>query len=99
VPEPGDVDGEVDGADFLVWQRGLGAKYTPFDLMNSQNRFGKFAGPGASVIDTTSGAAIPEPATAVLMLAGAWSCCRRCRATYEVAKSRSRLETLIQPRN
>jgi hypothetical protein len=48
-----DTDGDVDGRDFLAWQRGYG-NYTASDLAAWQAQFGA-SSPGASV------AAVPEP--------------------------------------
>jgi hypothetical protein len=62
-PEPGDfdADGDVDGGDFLMWQRGIGAPGTAAHLGNWRNHFG-YPGipPGAS--------AIPEPATMAMLI-------------------------------
>jgi prepilin-type N-terminal cleavage/methylation domain-containing protein len=74
-----DADGDVDGADFLLWQCSQGAEVTPHlgadgngdgrvdrgDLASWQNHFGPAA--------TGSAAAVPEPATAAAALATAVS--------------------------
>ena len=62
-------DTKVDGADFLVWQRGFGAPYGPADLTAWRNNY------GAGVPATAAAGAIPEPASASLalgLLAAAW---------------------------
>ena len=55
-----DADGDVDGADFLKWQRdGLSAQ----DLTDWQNNYGQ-----TSALAATQ--AVPEPSTALLAMAG-----------------------------
>jgi len=56
-----DSDGDVDGADFLAWQRG-GAD--PNDLADWQGNYGASAGGGSSAFATT----VPEPSTVVMAL-------------------------------
>jgi hypothetical protein len=85
-----DNDGDVDGADFLTWQRGVGTGTTPAagdangdgavnatDLAIWKAQFGPGSGVGAA-------AAVPEPATAALaaLASAAWLlAARRRRAT------------------
>jgi hypothetical protein len=61
-----DADGDVDGGDFLVWQRGFGTTYDAADLADWKANFG--TAPAIS--------AVPEPATMLLsigaMLGFAW---------------------------
>ena len=59
---PGDLDhsGFVNGADFLVWQRGYGTQYTQADLEAIKANFGTPQG-------TIQVASVPEPATVALM--------------------------------
>jgi hypothetical protein len=52
-------DGKVDGADFLVWQRGLGSTYTAADLATWKANYGQGSAIGAA-------SAVPEPAAAVM---------------------------------
>ena len=62
VPGDFDVDGDVDGADFLVWQQELGTTTTASDLAEWTANFG---------MPTSFSTAVPEPAAgALLMLAG-----------------------------
>lgn len=65
-------DEQVNGTDFLVWQRGLGLLYNATDLNNIRTNFGAggSAEPAlnASVLAYVS--AVPEPATGVLALGG-----------------------------
>ena len=64
VPGDFDVDGDVDGDDFLVWQQGFGTEYDGDDFLIWQQNYN----PGAA-----SGSAVPEPTTlllAVVMLCG-----------------------------
>jgi hypothetical protein len=68
---PGDFnnDGNFDGADFLVWQRGLGATYTQADYNAWRANFGTTAAGAAAVADSLSADGsqrIPEPTAAVL---------------------------------
>jgi outer membrane protein assembly factor BamB len=68
---PGDFsnDGAVDGADFLVWQRGLGATYTQAELADWRANFGTTAARAAAVAGSISAhdsGSIPEPTGAVL---------------------------------
>lgn len=59
-----DADNDVDGEDFLVWQRGFGSQYDASTLEAIQAQFGiNLNAPGIS--------AVPEPCSAVLVtLAG-----------------------------
>lgn len=54
-----DIDGDVDGTDFLVWQRGVGAAYDGDDLVDWRDHFG----------EEPVTAAVPEPYSASLMMA------------------------------
>jgi hypothetical protein len=58
---PGDfnVDGRVDGADFLVWQRGVGTTHNAATLATWKANFGAGATEGAA-------GAVPEPASIAL---------------------------------
>lgn len=72
---PGDFDNDldVDGADFLKWQRNFGTPgYDAASLATWKANFGATAAVSAA-------AAIPEPSTAVLgaLAAGAIAACRR----------------------
>lgn len=60
VASPGDfdADGDVDGADFLVWQRGFGTTYDAADLAAWKANFGSAPAIGA----------VPEPSTMLLAL-------------------------------
>jgi hypothetical protein len=62
VGTPGDFDGDgdVDGRDFLVWQRGYGTEYDSDDLADWQTYYGS-TGPLSARV------AVPEP-TAFLLL-------------------------------
>lgn len=57
-----DGNGRVDGADFLVWQRGFGSPYTAADLANWKASFGA----GAA---TATASAVPEPSIAAFAVA------------------------------
>ena len=65
-----DFDGDVDGRDFLVWQRGGSA--TPLsatDLADWQANYGAGA--------LSANVAVPEPASAVLLIVGCLAIPRR----------------------
>jgi hypothetical protein len=75
--QTGDFDGDedVDGNDFLVWQRGLGTQYDSSDLADWRANYGAQSVPAAG--------AVPEPASASLALgfiAAAMSIARRVRS-------------------
>ena len=76
---PGDFNGDakVDAADYVVWRRGLGTTYalSHYDIWRAH--FGQMA--GSSAVGALS-AAVPEPATWVLMLSLGACCVRRCQA-------------------
>jgi hypothetical protein len=77
VPLLGDYNrnGIVDAADYVVWRNRLGATFTPADYDVWRSNFGQTTGSGAGA---TVNAAVPEPATLVmLMLAAAGWCLRR----------------------
>jgi hypothetical protein len=64
---PGDFnhDGAVNGADFVVWRKGLGTTYTASAYNVWRANFGATADNGAA-IDPVS---IPEPATSLVLIA------------------------------
>ena len=45
-----DADGDVDGTDFLSWQRGFGSTYEANDLTDWQNNYGPIASVAAAVV-------------------------------------------------
>jgi len=57
-----DSDNDVDGADFLTWQRGFPTLYNATDLANWENEYGQTIMPAAVA------ATIPEPSSAMLLL-------------------------------
>lgn len=59
-----DGDGKVDGADFLVWQRGFGSEYDDDDLAAWKSNFGL---PAESFVAV---AAVPEPAAGTALALG-----------------------------
>jgi hypothetical protein len=67
---PGDFngDGVVDTADYVVWRKGLGSIYTPDDYEVWRANFGSTWSIGASSLPD---AAVPEPASMLLVLAAA----------------------------
>jgi fibronectin-binding autotransporter adhesin len=68
VTAPGDFnhDGTVDAADFVVWRKGLGTKYTPADYDSWRAHFGQTYSPGSGV----SSNAVPEPGTWLMVGSG-----------------------------
>jgi autotransporter-associated beta strand protein len=65
VTAPGDFnhDGTVDGADYVVWRKGSGTKYTAADYDSWRAHFGQTYTPGAGA----QLSAVPEPAACVLL--------------------------------
>lgn len=63
-----DEDGDVDGNDFLAWQRGESPiPLSSTDLSEWQANFGNVASPISAVVTDTS-TEVPEPSSFVLML-------------------------------
>ncbi|QDS98175.1 autotransporter outer membrane beta-barrel domain-containing protein [Adhaeretor mobilis] len=58
-----DADSDVDGGDFLTWQRGLGTTYLASDLTKWQNNYGRVVGNSLSSATT-----VPEPISASLLI-------------------------------
>ena len=77
-----DSDGDVDGGDFLIWQRGESPNpLSSSDLDDWQANFGYVAG---SI--TPASTTVPEPASIVLLLS-AFACgLRRRRLTWTQPK-------------
>lgn len=57
-------DGDVDGQDFLEWQRGLGTEHDASELPDWSANYGEVAG-----LPTQALAAVPEPSTLLATLA------------------------------
>jgi probable HAF family extracellular repeat protein len=76
IPLPGDFNGNgtVDAADYVVWRKGLGTKYTQSDYDVWRANFGRTAGSGSGA---TATAAVPEPTTLVLLVFAAAGWCLR----------------------
>jgi autotransporter-associated beta strand protein len=64
---PGDFNGNgvVDAADYTVWRNGLGSIYTQADYNVWKTHFGETAGSGSGA---SGNAAVPEPASALLLM-------------------------------
>jgi hypothetical protein len=58
-----DLDADVDGNDFIMWQLGVGSQYDSADLATWQASFG----PGAPT--SVAAASVPEPASVALCAA------------------------------
>jgi hypothetical protein len=75
---PGDFNGNggVDAADYVVWRKGLGTTYTQNDYNIWRAHFGQTSGGGAGA---SVNAAVPEPATLLLLMfaAAGWCLWRR----------------------
>jgi hypothetical protein len=73
---PGDFNqnGVVDAPDYVTWRKGLGTTYTQSDYDIWRTHFGQTAGGGAGAI---ANAAVPEPATLVLLMVVAAGWCLR----------------------
>jgi len=68
-----DLDGDVDGADFLAWQQGLGGAY---DATHLAGWIANFGAGGASA----AAASIPEPAALTLLVVGSLMLAARRRS-------------------
>jgi hypothetical protein len=64
-----DSDLDVDGADFLEWQRLFGIVYDADDLTDWQNNYGSDINPLTAAV-TSGASAVPEPSTVVLAVMG-----------------------------
>ncbi len=60
-----DLDGDVDGRDYIVWQRGFGSQFDSTDLGHWQTNYGFTNMPLLA-----SGTAVPEPAALTMILLG-----------------------------
>jgi hypothetical protein len=69
-PYDGDYNnnGIVDGADYVVWRKGLGTTYTQSDYYVWRAQFGQLIPGSGSSLDPH--AAVPEPAAVVLLFIG-----------------------------
>jgi hypothetical protein len=82
-------DGTVDAADYTVWRNGLGSIYTIDDYADWKTYFGT-AQPGGGSIN----AAVPEPATSMLLLASMFAAMNvRRRSVVRTANSTRRTAT------
>ena len=76
-----DLDGDVDGADFLIWQQGVGNSFDADDLALWQGNYGTVVGDVANA--GGSSLTIPEPTAwrlAVAATCGTWGMWRRLRS-------------------
>jgi len=62
-----DTDGDVDGFDFLEWQRGFGTDFDADDLADWEANFGTTAGSPLAASSTTT---VPEPGSLALLAIG-----------------------------
>ena len=62
-------DGSVDAADYVVWRKGFGTTYTQDDYNDWRTNFGATLGSGAAA-KPSSRAAVPEPSSILIALAG-----------------------------
>ena len=75
---PGDFNsnGVVDAADYTVWRDSLGTTYAQADYDIWRSHFGQTAGGGSAA---GANAAVPEPATAVMLILATVGVCSRRR--------------------
>jgi hypothetical protein len=75
---PGDFNGNgvVDAPDYVVWRKGLGTTYSQYEYNVWRAYFGQTAGSGTGA---SANAAVPEPATLVMLLLGMLAMCSRRR--------------------
>ena len=57
-------DGSVNGADYVVWRKGLGTIYTQADYNVWRNSFGQPSGSGAG---SSANSTVPEPSSLLLV--------------------------------
>jgi hypothetical protein len=67
-------DGRVDAADYVVWRQGLGSSFTQSDYDVWRANFGQPSGSGSGAL---ANAAIPEPASVLLLPMGVLAICFR----------------------
>jgi len=82
VPGDFDADGDVDGFDFLRWQRGESPlPLSASDLSDWEGNFGATGVGPLAGLSAGVGTAVPEPSTAVLLslVLAALATSRRCR--------------------
>jgi hypothetical protein len=64
-------DGGVNAADYVTWRKGEGTTYTPTLYTTWRSQFGEPSSPAAaSGSSFEESAAVPEPATVLLLAAG-----------------------------
>jgi hypothetical protein len=93
-----DADGDVDGRDFLIWQRGVGTTTGATRLTGDANFDGAVNAADLAVwrsqfgtSATLAGAPVPEPHSAVLILLGILPAARRgARAHGRASRARRR---------
>jgi hypothetical protein len=92
-------DGTVDAADYVVWRDGLGTLYTQNDYEVWRAHFGASLGSGSgSALPSADplSAAVPEPATIVLLVlatTGSWF--ERRHTGQRMSKTHSRMRGVI----
>jgi hypothetical protein len=95
-PLPGDYNqnGTVDAADYVVWRKGLGTVYNQNDYNVWRANFGATTAGAAAVAHSATGPAVPEPASAALLL---FAVVGSLVVRWSPDRARSRLKVSLSP--
>jgi phospholipase/lecithinase/hemolysin len=70
LPSDFNRDNIVDGSDYVLWRKGVGTAYIPYDYQIWRSHFGESAGGGGSTVAGPGDFAVPEPSA---VLVGSWT--------------------------